>query len=741
MPARHARLLVLLGALALGLGALWPLPLYLTSAAPALPGDAAQDLYEKLWNIWWVTRALSSFQNPFQTDLLFFPSGASLLYHPLSVATILPGAPFAASGGLLLAYNLIVFASYPLAALACYALARHEGCGRLAACVGGVVYALCTFHIFHTRLSHLELVAIHWLPLLAIALDRALVGNNPLAAQHAARVGRTGWHGGVGRHGRVGRTGWHGGVGRTQHAASLQSLPFVVIAALVLLLLLFTSLYLAVYGGLLAALWVLWRLGGLAARGEIPSGARPIVLRTLLIMTLVLVVALPTLIVPMLAEAQRNPAVLPPPAAAEQRAAGALDVLLPPDYHPLRRIVALPAPQSAGAFLGYLPVLLAIIGIVRAPHGSGRWLVLAGGGYLLALGPVLPFYSALASLPLLQSGRYPDRFLILTQLALAVLAARGVASVARPALAGGRAVGSEGGSARVLTVFTLLALLAELHPGPTPLYTPPTHPVYAQLAAAPGAGSVVELPITRPNSAWLAMYAQTQHGRPILDGALARPVPRVVFRRLPMFRELEPAAEVSDIIVMPLAARQAALRAFGLGYLVYHRTDGENRVVPPDAAAVARITGAVATEVFSDDTLVAYRLAVPPGPAALPPVIVLGDGWYDREGAAAAPRRWITSAGADLRVDALDVGSYTLRLVLGAYNRPQRIAIERDDRQRIAEVDVQPGATEITVPLPLRAGQQRVRIVPLGTPVIPRSVDGSDDDRALTVVVFAVEIP
>src|SRR6185436_14481345 len=96
------------------------------------------------------------------------------------------------------------------------------------------------------------------------------------------------------------------------------------------------------------------------------------------------------------------------------------------------------------------------------------------------------------------------------------------------------------GWARLVIVGALLGLmLLELYPGAPPLIAPSDNPFYYTLARDRDQFSVLELPITRHNSAWLAMYAQTIHGHPILDGALARVVPRVPFRKLTLMRQLE----------------------------------------------------------------------------------------------------------------------------------------------------------------------------------------------------------
>src|SRR6266508_341902 len=156
----------------------WPHARYLGDALPSAPGEGAQDLWQNAWNLWWAGDALRRGQSFFFTDVLFYPQGASLLFHPLNLTSGLLAVPLRAAAGTIAAYNLLVLLSFVLSGYAVFLLARRHSCGRAAALLGGLAYTGSTFHFFHLRLGHLEQISMQWLPLYALALDALLRPTN-----------------------------------------------------------------------------------------------------------------------------------------------------------------------------------------------------------------------------------------------------------------------------------------------------------------------------------------------------------------------------------------------------------------------------------------------------------------------------------------------------------------------------------------------------------------------------------
>lgn len=87
----------------------------------------------------------------------------------LQPLTDLPGQALARLFGPVFAYNLLVLASFPLAAVTAYLLARYLLASHLAAMVAGFAYAFLPFHVMQAG-GHPHIAQTQWLPLYLLAL-------------------------------------------------------------------------------------------------------------------------------------------------------------------------------------------------------------------------------------------------------------------------------------------------------------------------------------------------------------------------------------------------------------------------------------------------------------------------------------------------------------------------------------------------------------------------------------------
>jgi hypothetical protein len=188
-------------------------------------------------------------------------------------------------------------------------------------------------------------------------------------------------------------------------------------------------------------------------------------------------------------------------------------------------------------FLGYVPVLLALVAVLRV-RDSRRWAVGLVGFLILALGPhpqvfgveypsvTLP-YAYLSRLPFLNAMRAPTRCLEMVSLFLAILAGIGsdtlFRGLSRTRLAGSLTPGALTGALGVVLAAGIL--LEQLRP---PLAFPMTpaqaevHPLYRMLQNEPDSAVVLDLPLPGlfyPNP----MYYQTVHHKRMVGGYVARP--------------------------------------------------------------------------------------------------------------------------------------------------------------------------------------------------------------------------
>ncbi len=669
MSQRLFHTIVLLGYCLLAIIATYPLIGHFTTHVPSGAGDAAQDLWEKIWNLDHVYRSLLAGKSPFFSAQLYTPNGASLYFHPLSITNAIIALPIIAIWGLIPAYNSLALGSFVLSGYAVYLLCRQWQCSQRSAFLGGMIYSLSAFHFGHLTLNHLELWNMQWLPLYFVAYER--VRQQP-------------------------------------------SLSRIAWAILALLAVLFSSLYMAMY----ALLWTLVWLGfDLAQQPRNLSQTWQRLRAPLIIGAVTLLVILPLMLIPMLREAGQNPVLIRSVEEISKRAIPPLAIVQ----------------RSTLSYLGIVGLVLAIVGVVLTKKQGLRWIVLGVGAFWLALGPRYGLYQIYNLLPIAQFGRYPDRFIVLTLISCAVLAAMGTDAMLKcwqPRW-------------HLLASASLLLLIGlDSWHGQRPLLQPTHHPVYEQIAADPTPGSLLELPIRRTNSAWFAMYYQTIHQRPIIDGVLARPVPRIPIFDIRMIRGLEqPEITLPTKDIFPVQEPLAATSYFNLRYLVYYRkSDMPNQQVPTQAQVEA-LTGAKAREIANDQTLVAYRLDWQPSSEPLNILIELGTGWYDLEGGANDLHRWIkdAGAGANLGIYPTRPIAAQLQLKLVAFDHPQAVDILLDD-QLLTTLTVGTAVESFTIPIDLAQKSYKLRFKPHEAGINPSLQQAGADDRTLSISVFEATI-
>ena len=128
------------------------------------------------WNFWWVTEAIHQGNFlPYQTNMIYYPSGASLAYHSLTLlnsyqAVILHqiGLSFPA------AYNTIVVISFFNCALFTYILVKSLTNNLPASFVAGIIFAFTSSHLNRLHFGHIDVfTSAQFIPLLTLCVLRA----------------------------------------------------------------------------------------------------------------------------------------------------------------------------------------------------------------------------------------------------------------------------------------------------------------------------------------------------------------------------------------------------------------------------------------------------------------------------------------------------------------------------------------------------------------------------------------
>lgn len=618
MRAWPAHIAALVGYALLTVVMTWPLA---AEATVAIPGDSF-DGWQNYWNLWWVKVALvERLQNPYVTDLLYYPTGVGLYFHTLNPFNGLATLPVQLSAGLIPAYNTVVLISWVLAGYGVFLLTRwvvgrRDSASTAAAFCAGLVFTFAPVHMAHL-LGHMQVMALQWLPFYALALLRGV---------SAAQVGRP-WR----------RAGLWAGL-------------FLVLAGL-------CDWYFVLYLLLFTGLMIVWawarRMGTRAAPVATwlgPLGA-PVIAGAMFALVL------SPVLIPMVLEALRFNFMVRPSSDLYILSASLLDFLIPNRLHTLFRpdSFAWPGNQIAPVSertiaVGYVALAATLAAVVGA-RTRGRLLWLWGVGaiffLLLALGPRLhvgnidwaqipggsaairgsiadddaivaprewsPYAVVNALVPFMRISRSVSRFAIMVQLCVAVLAGVGLAW----ALSRVR----RGMPWAAMAVMALI--LAEYWVVPYPTSPPDTPPFYAYLAVqgeleaqhpvCAGCVAVLNLPMNYDRPGYL-LY-QTVHRRPLTVAYISRDDPRTLTERVPFLqhlRHLGPDILEDD----PARVGLTVLRNLGVAWVVldrYKMPGGAEREV---TTALASAAFAEVAPVYEDERITVF--AVPPDENDLP---------------------------------------------------------------------------------------------------------------------------
>ncbi|MBI4605824.1 MAG: hypothetical protein HY721_27980 [Planctomycetes bacterium] len=505
----------------------WPLAVRLTDHVPA----GGNDLWQNCWNFWWWGKALGEGRSPYRTDLIYQPGDVSLAFHTHSEANVLTMLPVTLALGVPAALNAALLLGFGLAGWGGYLLARELTGDPRAAFLAGLVLAFPP-HRLEQSLEHLNLASYQAMPfflLFLVRLARSGGARNVLLAAVAFAANAL--------------YAWHNG---------LLVLPTAAV--------LFAHEVLRRRDGRLRALRDAAAAGALAALLLLPF------------------------LWPLVREiAAGDTSYLKPPV---RKGIDLAFLLVPSEMHPLWGPLVQGLYErcrgyaSAGytCYLGVGALALWILGSLArgkpldgtaplAPRFSPvLWGALLGLHVLLALGDTLvvlgedtgaplPF-ALVRHMPVLQTVRLPNRFVVPAVLALSMLAAHGASRLLR-----GRGPLALAGAA-ALIAFDVLPVPYPMQPVPRPAWI-------EALAPAPP-GLVLDLPGGHRARGAEDMHLQTLHGRPIAGG-YASCVPAWMERRVKDLSLLELAFEGQPAVQVDVERGLAqVLEALPVQVLVLH---------------------------------------------------------------------------------------------------------------------------------------------------------------------------
>ncbi len=679
---------VVLLAFYLGLALLLTFPL-VTQFGDHVPGTTtwSMDEYGYVWNNWWFKHAVFDLgTNPFQTNMLFYPIGTSLVLYTFTLLHVLLGLPVQFALGLIPASNVELILAFVVSAYGAFLLSRYliRTLGDLpypnhAAVVAGAVFAFASNRFVYASLGHYNVVATEWIPFYVLFLVKT-----------------------------VREPKWRNAL----LAGLFAACAMYVETADGVLLLLFTLLYLAFHLRRIADRAVLARLG-LAA---LTAG-----------------VLFAPLLVPTAVEIVNSGYSLPGWGHAERLLVDLFGFVTPTSLQPLNRhwVQELDLVRQTASrfidintvFLGYVTLALACVAAIRFWKSIKVWVASAVAFAVLCLGPLLhingqsvfdfdglqvtipmPFL-LLHYVPFLRENRVPNRFSVLVMLSLAVLVGFAVAWGL------GKLQGFADGErirnrplrpvAHVGLAVVLIAILFEHAAVPLPLTDARVPEVYAAIAREPGDFAVLTLPLGWRNSFGQqgaedtrVQYYQSAHQKYTFPGNIQRNPPLLFdyFDRISFFHsitQLEFYQQLSDeTIARDRAEAPGLMSFFDVRYVVIEPAIPGRPPYSDTHDAVADYVRQVlplGDKVYDRDGTVAYRVNQPTLPAKLQvsfgaPAAHLyqAEGWDRDEAIADQPANWANRQDARLLLPIQQVSDYALTVRALPFTYPQSPAQTMD---------------------------------------------------------------
>ena len=656
---RRLHMAYLVSLTVLGLFLWWPLPKVITTRVPGTP-TWAFDESTFLWNAWYFQHALLHLHaSPLYTDLIWHPLGIALILYTYDFVHAMFVAPLLwATGNLPLASNLVLVLQTVLSGYGTFLLVRYVLRDRprhladRAAMVAGLVYAFASNRAVYAAMGHYDMVSTGFIPFYTLYLLRTLDARSSRRAyREAIRAGL-----------------------------------FFALAAL-------AEMIFAVFLAILTALLLLTH-GAPPFRSVRAWGKR---LAALLAVGLVAALVWSPALVPILRELITGRYVIQGWGDSIKLSVDLLGFFTPTALHPLwgtdwaRALRAVEEGRSRfmdinTVFLGYVTLLLAVLGAFAARRERKPWVWTAVVFAVFCLGPFLQIngrwqfdldgvpatfpmpFALLHYIPFVRGNRAPNRNSVVLMLALAVLVGYGVLWIQE------RVQRLHRGVASGLTVALAALLLFEHAAIPLPTSDARVPAVYDIIAKEPGNFALLQVPLGWRNSFGVfgvertqIQYYQWRHGKPMLGGNISRaPAFKMdYFRRVPLFqaiadvefgREPEP-----DLVAQARAQAPELMRLYNVRYVIlFPPIPGRHPYAETwqrTWAFVRDILPLERTPFWAEGGIEAYRVIQPSAPVASSvdlgtpgTAAYRGEGWYEDEIIQGRTAVWAGADGLRARV-------------------------------------------------------------------------------------------
>ena len=288
-------------------------------------------------------------------------------------------------------------------------------------------------------------------------------------------------------------------------------------------------------------------------------------------------------------------------------------------------------------FVGYAVIFLSTLAIIRYRQKHvWFWLLICGIFVLMSLGPELKIFNESTGIilpdklfydtvPEWDETRVPARFIVMANLALAVLASYAVYGLIKNKFSSFK-------QQLVLTTIIGFVILFEFSMIPFPSFSEPIPSVYEEIKNDESKFAVLAAPIGGTGDMRLMsnpeiLYHQIYHEKPIYGGFESRiPLDILDETRTYFFNMFHKYGSKNDIIKQDLAIHGLSLfDHFDIKYLTVHKTAALGTTKVMD---INKLMSEILNEnvpIYQDSKMVVYKI---PKPNSLKPFLLLGSGWH-----------------------------------------------------------------------------------------------------------------
>ena len=587
-----------------------------------LTTDAAGlDCYDQchmMWRIWW---ADFSFQNGLDfhhSNYMFYPDGVDIGGN-LAYFTTFIGFLLVQFLDYVAAWNTIWFLGFVFGGYGCYLLANNFNKNYLSSIIAGMIFTFGTYHMVHSML-HIGLSMIVWLPIFVLFLFKLL---------------------------------------------EKQSKCYPIVGGIIFFLVSLTHMYYAVF---IAIFSIIFFAVYILRQKKVSN--KTFIVNFSILFTIGLI-STSTLFLLNPTSGDEFP--MRPLSEHIAYSASLENLILPSSFQTSQVIsnygtntsfysffdkpVVLPN-HEAMIFLGYSVIFLSVLAVIRyRQNHTWFWLLICGIFILMSLGPELQIFSESTgivlpdkvfydAIPEWDEIRAPARFIVMANMALAVLASYAVYGLIKNKFSSFK-------QQLILTAVIGFVILFEFSMIPYPSYSEPLPNIYEEIKNDESKFTVLPVPIGGIGdyglmSDPLILYHQLHHEKPIYGGHESRVSHQTLSNTqtyfLNMFHIL---GSKDDVIKQDLTTHALSLfdhfdikyvtlhknYAFASSIFVHNFVEAEKihddsiiswQGIEQEKQILSEILSGDAL-VYEDDTVVVYKI---PKPNSSEPFLVLGSGWH-----------------------------------------------------------------------------------------------------------------